>query len=170
MYDRLGSRLVRNLGRAALRPSALDLRTQLMLILVLLAVLVSFHAARAEDRLFDEDDDTTTTTTTTVTTKTVKKGAAAQATPVPAESKTVDDFIMTSTFGSLTGTGTAGCKTDVLSKDVVKELKGDCKDWLNERKAELKGKYQTGTCQEECADCGMGLKRCAVNGTIHYRP
>jgi hypothetical protein len=154
------------------RAPAMDLRLQLLLVLALLIAVLAFETAHAEEAVEESlNDGTITTTTNTVTTKTVKRGApAATATPDENKAAKPEDFIVTSTFGSLTGQGMHGCKSEALSKDAVKELKTECSAWMKERKAELKAKYQTGTCQEECNDCGMGLKRCAVNGVVHYRP
>ncbi len=73
-----------------------------------------------------------------------------------------DNFTVRSTFGP------TACKTQELAKEMVRDLKAECNGWLKERKADLGTKYQTGTCNEECSDCTMGLKRCSVNGVAHY--
>ena len=75
---------------------------------------------------------------------------------------------MTAKFGSRSTSGMAGCKTEDTVQKTIRELKGDCNAWLKDRKAELKGKYLTGSCDESCDDCGMNLQRCNVNGTVHY--
>ncbi len=73
-----------------------------------------------------------------------------------------DNFTVRSTFGP------TACKTQELAKEMVRDLKTECNAWLKERKADLGSKYQTGTCNEECTDCTMGLKRCSINGIAHY--
>ena len=73
-----------------------------------------------------------------------------------------DNFTVHSTFGP------TACKTQELAKEMVRDLKTECNSWLKERKADLGSKYQTGTCNEECTDCTMGLKRCSINGVAHY--
>jgi hypothetical protein len=75
---------------------------------------------------------------------------------------------ITAKFGSRATSGMSGCKTDDLSQKLVRELKSDCSAWLKDRKAELKGKYLTGSCEESCDDCGMHLQRCSVNGAVRY--
>jgi hypothetical protein len=89
--------------------------------------------------------------------------------PMPEAAEPIRDFIINHTFGSKDGSGTADCKTSADSKDVVKDLKAECKEWIKEQKGDLKGKYMSSACEQDCADCGMSLKRCAVNGVIHYR-
>lgn len=85
------------------------------------------------------------------------------ATPTP-----VTESEITTKFGSKATTGTAGCKTEELAKGVVRDLKSDCAAWLKDQKSQLKGRYLTGTCEEDCNDCGMSLQRCNVNGTVRY--
>lgn len=75
---------------------------------------------------------------------------------------------ITAKFGSKATSGMAGCKTEDLSQKLVRNLKSDCAAWLKDRKAELKGKYLTGSCEESCADCGMHLQRCVVDGVVRY--
>lgn len=83
--------------------------------------------------------------------------------------KDKDERELKATFGSKSGTGMSGCKTEELAAKAVKALKSDCNAWLKDRQAELKSKYLVGTCDEECDDCGMHLKRCAVEGKVRYR-
>lgn len=111
------------------------------------------------------------TTTTTVITKEsdepVPEPTKSTPTPAPAHSEAKEN-VKTATFGTLGLSGTAGCKTEELSKGAVSDLKGDCKAWIKDQKADLKDKYLTGSCDEVCEDCGMSLRRCAVKGTVHY--
>jgi len=72
------------------------------------------------------------------------------------------DFVLNATFGP------SDCKTGTVLKDSVRELKEECNTWLKERRGDLKDKYQTGTCSEECSDCGTALKRCLIKGLVHY--
>lgn len=76
--------------------------------------------------------------------------------------------VKTVTFGSRNQSGTAGCKTEALSKPLIKDLKADCNAWVKDQKAELKSRFQTSSCEESCSDCGMSLQRCNVIGTVHY--
>jgi hypothetical protein len=164
----------------------LSLFTQTILVLIALALLIVMQTARAQDSS-DETTSTTTTTTSTTTTTTAKKKAAKsvalppahesvnETTPVSssdpasgAGSGETRDFIVSAKFGSTAATGLTGCKTEALLKESIKELKADCNAWLKDRKAELKNKFHTGTCQEQCSDCGMGLQRCTVTGEVHY--
>lgn len=104
------------------------------------------------------------TVTTTITT-TVSEGAGDDDT-----SKT-NETVLTATFGTKSTSGSsglAGCKTEELAKTLIKELKSDCSAWLKDRKSDLKDKYLTGSCQESCTDCSMGLRRCVVDGLVHY--
>ena len=79
------------------------------------------------------------------------------------------ESIATARFGAKPGqSGTSGCKTEDLSKDVIKDLKSDCNAWVKDQKAELKSRFLTSSCEEACEDCGMSLKRCAVNGSVKY--
>ena len=80
----------------------------------------------------------------------------------------VSESEITTRFGSKATTGTAGCKTEELSKSVVRDLKSDCAAWMKDQKVQLKGRYLTGSCEEECNDCGMSLQRCNVTGTVRY--
>lgn len=103
-------------------------------------------------------------------------------TTIEAESDDVDDEelpdnqgaperegVMTAVFGGSSGqSGLAGCKTDNLSKNLIKDLKADCQAWVKDQKAELKKRFLTSSCEESCEDCGMSLKRCHVNGTVKY--
>jgi hypothetical protein len=72
------------------------------------------------------------------------------------------DFLVTSAFGP------TQCKTEAIAKEAVKDLKSECNTWIKERKNDLGAKFLTGTCNDSCTDCTMGLKRCQVNGLVHY--
>lgn len=76
--------------------------------------------------------------------------------------------VKTATFGSRSQSGMAGCKTEELLKDAIKDLKADCGAWVKDQKAELKSRFLTSSCEEICDDCGTGLRRCHVLGTISY--
>lgn len=78
------------------------------------------------------------------------------------------DAVKSVVFGSRGQSGLAGCKTEDLSKTVVKDLKSDCSAWLKDQKTDLKSKYLSGSCEDQCEDCGMSLRRCHVVGTMHY--
>ena len=75
------------------------------------------------------------------------------------------DFAMEHAFGP------TECKVASAAKEASKEFKAECQTWLKERKADLKTKYQTGTCADRCEDCqisGVSAKTCSVIGVIHY--
>lgn len=72
------------------------------------------------------------------------------------------DFAITSSYGP------SQCKTGASLKEAIKDLKEECSSWLKERKSDLKEKHLTGTCNEECTDCGSGLKKCTIRGIVHY--
>jgi hypothetical protein len=157
-------RFTRSQGHLARNLIDLDLPIQVLFVLIALAFMIAMQTAHAQET---SDEETVTTTTTTKTVK--RKGSTAAP---PSESSETGaggkDFIVTAKFGSTATSGLAGCKTEALSKDVIKGLKSDCSAWLNDRKAELKNKFHTGTCQEQCSDCGMSLVRCTVTGEVHY--
>lgn len=183
----LNVRPSRKISGYVLRTPLFSLRTDLFLVLLFMGLVIAVQTARAENFKVCTDPNaswdclaqdstsksktTKTTTTTTITTTTTKgetdevPPASAEMTPAPTATQ---DFVITSTFGSKATSGTAGCKTHALAQDVVKKLKAECTGWMNERKAELKSKYQTGTCEEDCTDCGMSLQRCTVTGAVHY--
>lgn len=77
--------------------------------------------------------------------------------------------VITAKFGGSSGqSGLSGCKTETLSKSLIQDLKADCQAWVKDQKAELKKRYLTSSCEASCEDCGMGLKRCFVTGTVKY--
>lgn len=150
----------------ALRLPFFELKLELLAVLVLMAIIILARTASAET----ESSARTTKSTTTVTTTTQEidgEDPAAVATPAatPNEEK---EFIVTKIFGSKAQSGTAGCKTEELSAQHVEKLEGQCDRWVDGQKRKLKKKFQTGTCEEDCADCGTSLKRCTVTGTVHY--
>lgn len=103
---------------------------------------------------------------TTITVKESEKDGDDEPSPSPTPEE--KERVKTATFGSKSQTGTLGCKTEDLIKDVIKGLKADCTAWVKDQKADLKTRYLTSSCEESCADCGMGLQRCTVVGTVHY--
>lgn len=108
----------------------------------------------------------TTTTTTTVETTTIESDGVEE--EAASTETTAKDDEITTVFGSTATTGLAGCKTEELSKTTVRDLKSDCSAWMKDQKAQLKDKYLTGTCEEQCSDCSMGLRRCSVKGSVRY--
>lgn len=151
----------------------LGLRFESLLVLILMIALVSFftaHLAKAETTRH-------TRTTTTTTVESDDDGgdypAPADAVPAPKNMKPPKagfvDAELTQTFGSTATTGTAGCKTEALSKSVIKDLKRECADWAKEQKSDLGKNYLGNTCEDSCDDCGMSLVRCKVTGTVRYR-
>lgn len=124
--------------------------------LVLIVSLISiFSVAQAE---------ITRKRTTTVT----EKEENIQEDESPTNAELPKESEITAKFGSKATSGMSGCKTEELSQKLVRDLKSDCSAWLKDRKAELKGKYLTGSCDESCDDCGMHLQRCSVNGVVRY--
>lgn len=105
-----------------------------------------------------------------VTTITTVETEGEDETPAPTDSPTqvTDDNELTTVFGSTATTGLAGCKTEELTKSVIRDLKSDCSAWMKDQKSQLKDKYLTGTCEEQCSDCQMGLRRCSVKGSVRY--
>lgn len=81
---------------------------------------------------------------------------------LPSATPADPEFLVTASYGP------TQCKTGDVLKLAIKELRDECNNWLKERKADLQGKYQTGTCQEDCRDCGTSLRNCTVRGTVHY--
>jgi hypothetical protein len=106
------------------------------------------------------------TTTTSTTTSESDNPIPPQGVGAPAH--TTQDFLMSKTFGSKATSGLSGCKTEEASKDVLKDLNTQCMAWMNDKHAEMKEKYVTGTCEESCSDCGMSMQRCSMKGVIHY--
>ena len=78
------------------------------------------------------------------------------------------DFIVQKVFGSKSQSGTNGCKTEAKVEQVKADLEKQCHVWQDRQKTSLGSKYQTGTCNDECDDCGMSLQRCRVTGVVHY--
>ena len=105
--------------------------------------------------------------TTTIITK-ESEGDDDDAIPVPEIAEEPKESVKTATFGSKGQSGTAGCKTEELSKGAIKDLKADCSAWVKDQKSELKSKFLTSSCDESCDDCGMSLRRCSVTGSVHY--
>src|SRR6185369_17722401 len=99
----------------------------------------------------------------TITTTTVESDGTEDDQPAPTTDTTAaphDDNEISQNFGSLATTGMAGCKTEELSQNVVRDLKSDCSAWLKDQKSHLKDKFVTGICEEHCSDCQMNLRRC----------
>jgi hypothetical protein len=140
----------------------------LMIVLALALPLASLTAKAETTR------HTKTTTTTTVESDDDGAGYAPpeDAIPAPRDAKPPVapsiESTLTQTFGSTATSGTAGCKTEALSKAVVKDLKRECSAWVKEQKADLGKSYRGNTCEDSCEDCGMSLVRCKVTGTIRY--
>jgi hypothetical protein len=135
-----------------------------------LAVLCTGRVALAETTRH-----TRTSTTTTVDSDDEGPDVTSPvspAVPPPANQPPPRDFYetqMSQTFGSKSTTGMAGCKTEALSKDVIKDLKRECATWVKEQKKDLGKNYLGNTCEDVCDDCDMSLVRCKVTGTIRYR-
>ena len=132
---------------------------------VILMLAFVFSAALAQAQTV-KPPATVKKSTTTIITKEEEGTEEEMAGKAPEEKPT--ESVITAKFGSKSGSGTAGCKTEELSKTAVKGLKSDCSAWMKDRQTELKTRYLTGSCEEECDDCGMSLKRCMVNGRVHY--
>lgn len=108
--------------------------------------------------------------TTTITIKESEGTDDENEKPVETDHRTEDvENTKTATFGARGQTGLAGCKTDDVLKSAVKDLKADCRAWINDQKKELKSRFLTSSCEELCDDCGMSLRRCHVLGTISYK-
>jgi|GEM_PF-2870731 len=151
------------------------LRIESLLLLLAMVALVMIFTVRSAQA--ETSRHTRTTTTTTVESDddgSEEYAPPADAVPAPKNMKAPKaggfiDATMSQTFGSKATTGMAGCKTEALSKDVVKDLKRECADWVKEQKSDLGKNYLGNTCEESCDDCGMSLVRCKVTGTIRYR-
>ena len=116
------------------------------------------------------ESKTTVKKTTVTSVETESDGAAAPEQSEPSGGNNIErESSITAQFGSKGGTGTTGCKTEDLSKSVIKDLKADCNAWVKDQKAELKTRFLTSSCQESCEDCTMNLKRCSVTGTVRYQ-
>ena len=108
------------------------------------------------------------TTVTEVETEGEDEAPNSTETQAPPSSAGAQESELTTKFGSKATTGMAGCKTEELAKGVVRDLKADCGAWIKDQKTHLKSHFLTGTCEEECNECGMSLQRCTVNGTVRY--
>lgn len=80
----------------------------------------------------------------------------------------ISESEISTVFGSQAMTGLAGCKTEELSRPVLKGLRSDCQAWIKDQRSDLGKRYLTSTCEDSCSDCGMSLQRCTVTGTIRY--
>lgn len=163
-------RLARRLSRTVFRKPLIIVRTELLLTLAVMGAVIIVQTANAESKTRSSKSTTTITTQTTESDEPLDESNSAPAQNAPAAAPApVEEGKMTTTFGSKATTGTAGCKTHEQSEDVIRQLKTQCNNWLKERKAELKNKYNVGTCEDECNDCGMSLQRCTVTGTVFYK-
>jgi hypothetical protein len=133
--------------------------TRLFLIALAMTSALSVSTARAEQILKRK------VVTSTTTTEINDPDSESDKTITP---DTAPDLEMTASFGSTATSGLSGCKTDDLSKNMVKELKSDCNAWLKDQKTDLKTKYRVGACEEKCSVCQPGLQRCNVVGKVHY--
>ena len=140
-------------------PSAM---TKLLLALMLIASLVVSAPSKAET------SKRVRKSTTTVITKESEGDDDDDVVPVLETAAEPKESVKTATFGSKGQSGTAGCKTEELSKAAIKDLKADCNAWVKDQKSELKGKFLTSSCDESCDDCGTSLRRCSVTGSVHY--
>jgi hypothetical protein len=77
--------------------------------------------------------------------------------------KNGSDFLMKKHFGP------TSCLASNLIDSKKDELVEKCQSWTDSKKAELKKRYRTSTCEDSCNDCSTGLKRCEVNGVVHYK-
>lgn len=131
----------------------------LIFIVVAIVTLVSAQTAFAEEAVVKDGSKSKSKKTITTTITTTENG----------EVSNDDDRVLTARFGATGGTGLAGCKTEELLKGLLKELKDDCSAWIKDRKADLKDKFLTGSCEEKCESCNRGLRRCHVEGLVHYK-
>ncbi len=144
----------------------------LMMAFLILAFTATASAAPAEGQTTTTTSKRVRKSTTTITT--VHEEGDDVVADVPTSTttstaSTVEEGEVTTTFGSKATTGTAGCKTEELNKAVIRDLKSDCKAWVKDQRADLKGKFNTSKCEEACTDCGTSLQRCTVTGTVKYR-
>ncbi len=135
-------------------------------------LILASISAIADPALPNGQSRSQTTTTTTTTTTSYREGDEVPRPEATAHPETHDtpahENTMTARFGSKGQSGLAGCKTDELATDLVKDLKGDCNAWVKDQKAGLKDRFLLSTCEESCEDCGMSLKRCSVMGSVRY--
>jgi len=110
------------------------------------------------------EDGRTRTQTTTITTSERDELSTPTPTPTPGQ----QDYLVEKVFGSKAQSGLDGCKTDDLVEIAKAKLEKQCRAWMKERKEELGSKYQAGTCNDDCEECGTSLKRCHVKGVVHY--
>lgn len=156
-----------------LRSPLFILRVEALITLLAMAMLIVMFTARVAHA--ETNRHTRTSTTTTVESDddgTDYAPSANAAIPPPTNAPATALFTetqMSQTFGAKSLSGMAGCKTDALSKDVIKDLKRDCASWVKEQKKDLGKNYLGNTCEDSCDDCGMSLVRCKVTGTIRYR-
>jgi hypothetical protein len=139
-----------------------------------LSILAALLLVTAQLASAETTKHTRTTTTTTVESDDEAFAPPADAIPAPRNAKPPGagafiDATLSQTFGSTATSGTAGCKTEALSKSVVKDLKRECAAWVKEQKADIGKNYLGNTCEDTCDDCGMSLLRCKVTGTVRYR-
>lgn len=163
--------------RLAVRTPYFTLPFEYIAVLLMMALLIVAFTAQAAEAQPGQTTTTTTSkrvrkSTTTITTVDEDGDDVPTTSPVSTTTSTestVEEGEVTTSFGSKATTGTAGCKTEELNKAVVRDLKSDCKAWVKDQRADLKGRFNTSTCEESCTDCGMSLQRCNVIGTVRYR-
>lgn len=164
-------RSLRSTLRFSGRSPSYELQLISVLVLLAIAVFMLTRTAQAEVDLDQKKSKSTVVRkrTTTIIEKEEDGDSDDDDRPDRDTDREKDEREIKATFGAKSGTGMAGCKTEDLAKKAVKALKSDCAAWLKDRQAELKSKYVVGTCDEDCDDCGMHLKRCAVEGKVRYR-
>ncbi len=83
-------------------------------------------------------------------------------------SNEISESEISTVFGSQAMSGLAGCKTEELSRPVLKGLRSDCQAWIKDQRSELGKRFLTSVCEDACSDCGVSLQRCTVTGVVRY--
>lgn len=139
---------------------------------IFLPILLITNLALAESTTTTRRSRTSKTTVTTTQSNTegdeYSESALAPAVTTATYSNEISESEVSTVFGSQATSGLAGCKTEELSKGVVKGLKDDCRAWVKDQKGDLGRRFLTSSCEETCTDCGMSLERCNVTGTVRY--
>lgn len=156
--------------KLAVRTPYFTILPEYVLTLILMALLVlAFTASLAKAETSRRVRKTQKTITTVESESDGEELELNEETPVAvAAPVTPEETEISTIFGSKATTSTAGCKTEELNKGVIRDLKGDCKAWVKDQKADLKKRFRTSTCEESCTDCGVSLQRCTVTGTVRY--
>lgn len=139
-------------------------KTDLLLTLALGLILSTAHA----ETVIKRSHKSKLTTTTETTEMSDPSGGGVGETLTTSTTNEISESEISTVFGSQAMSGLGGCKTEELSRPVLKGLRSDCQAWIKDQHSDLGKRFLTSACEDSCTDCGMSLQRCTVTGTVRY--